>query len=154
MVGRIESVHYMQQKQTRRSKVNTGQPMLMISDSVFDLAIETAKSSPSKKKVGAVLLKKNKIISTAVNLEAKSHPLQAKFAERAGLWQKIYLHSEIHALIKARETADTIVVARINPQNKLRNSCPCKICSLALEESGVKNIYYSTDDGFVYKYGS
>jgi len=123
----------------------------MISDSVFDLAIQTAKNSPSKKQVGCVLLKRNKIITTAVNLETKSHPLQAKFAKRAGLWQKIYLHSEIHALIKAKEDADTIVVARVNPQNKLRNSCPCKICSLAIEEAGIQNIYYSTDDGFVYK---
>lgn len=124
----------------------------MISDNFLQLAIETAKSSPSKKKVGCVLLKKNKVIATAVNLEKKSHPLQAKFARRVGLGPKIFLHSEISALIKAREDADTIVVARVNPQNKLRNSCPCKICSLALEEFGVKNIWYSTDDGFVYKY--
>jgi tRNA(Arg) A34 adenosine deaminase TadA len=124
----------------------------MISDNYLQLAIETAKSSPSKKRVGAVLLKKNKVVSTAVNLERKSHPLQAKFANRVGLGPKIFLHSEIHALIKAREDADTIVVARVNPQNKMRNAKPCPICALALEEAGVKNIYYSTDDGFVYKY--
>ena len=124
----------------------------MISDNFLQLAIDTAKSSPSKKRVGCVLLKKNKVIATAVNLEKKSHPLQAKFAKRVGLWQKIYLHSEIHALIKAREDADTIVVARVNPQDKLRMAAPCPCCSLALEEAGVKNIYYSTDDGFLYKY--
>jgi len=124
----------------------------MISDSFLKLAIETAKSSPSKKKVGAVLLKKNKIIATAVNLEEKSHPLQAKLAKRVGLAPKIYLHSEINALIKAKEDADTIVVARVNNQGKLRNACPCPICSLALDEYGVDNIYYSTDDGFLYKY--
>jgi len=124
----------------------------MISDSVFDQAIATAKSSPSKKQVGALLLRRNKIITTAVNLETKSHPLQAKFAERVGLWQKIYLHSEIHALIKCKEPVDTIVVARVNPQNKLRNAKPCPICSLAIEESGINHIYYSTDDGFMYKY--
>jgi tRNA(Arg) A34 adenosine deaminase TadA len=126
----------------------------MISDNFLQLAIQTAMSSPSKKRVGAVLLKKNKIIATAVNLERKSHPIQARFAKRVGLWQKIYLHSEIHALIKAKEDADTIVVARINPQNKIRNAKPCPICSLALEEAGVKNIYYSTDDGFMYNYPS
>jgi len=142
----------MQQKQTRHSKVNTGQPMLMISDSVFDLAIETAKSSPSKKMVGAVLLKRNKVIVTATNLESKSHPLQAKFAKRVGLDPKIYLHAEVFCLIKAKSDSDTIVVARVNNQNKLRNSCPCKICSLAIKEAGIQNIYYSTDEGFVYKY--
>ncbi len=142
----------MQQKQTRHSKVNASQPMLMISDSVFDLAIETAKSSPSKKKVGAVLLNKNKVIVTATNLETKSHPVQAKFAERVGLHQKIYLHAEIAALVKCREECDTIVVARVNPQNKLRMARPCPICELALHEAGITKVHYTTNQGFLYEY--
>ena len=142
----------MQQKQTRRSKVNSDQTILMISDSVFDLAIETAKSSPSKKKVGAVLLNKNKVVVTATNLETKSHPIQAKFAERVGLHQKIYLHAEISALVKCREECDTIVVARVNPQNKLRMARPCPICELALHEAGITKIHYTTNQGFLYEY--
>jgi tRNA(Arg) A34 adenosine deaminase TadA len=142
----------MQQKQTRRSKVNSDQSILMISDSVFDLAIETAKSSPSKKKVGAVLLNKNKVVVTATNLETKSHPIQAKFAERVGLHQKIYLHAEISALVKCREECDTIVVARVNPQNKLRMARPCPICELALHEAGITKIHYTTNQGFLYEY--
>jgi tRNA(Arg) A34 adenosine deaminase TadA len=124
----------------------------MISDSIFDLAVEVAKSSPSKKKVGAILLNKNKVIVSATNLETKSHPLQAKFANRVGLDPKIYLHAEIAALVKCRDECDTIVVARVNPQNKLRNSKPCPICSLALKESGISKIYYTTNDGFLYEY--
>ena len=124
----------------------------MISDNFLHLAVETAKSSPSRRRVGAVLLRKSKLVSTAVNLEQKSHPLQAKLAEKVGLGEKIYLHSEIHALIKAKEDADTIIVARVNTQDKLRMAKPCPICSLALEQSGVKNIYYSTNEGFMYKY--
>ena len=142
----------MHQNQMSRSKVDSGQPMLMISDSVFDLAIETAKSSPSKKKVGAVLLNKNKVVVTATNLETKSHPLQAKFAERVGLHQKIYLHAEISALVKCREECDTIVVARVNPQNKLRMARPCPICELALHEAGITKIHYTTNQGFLYEY--
>ena len=124
----------------------------MISDNFLHLAVETAKSSPSRRRVGAVLLRKSKLVSTAVNLEQKSHPLQAKLAEKVGLGEKIYLHSEIHALIKAKEDADTIIVARVNTQDKLRMAKPCPICALALEQSGVKNIYYSTNEGFMYKY--
>lgn len=124
----------------------------MISDNLLDLAIETAMSSPSRRKVGAVLLKKTKIITTAVNLEKKSHPIQAKFAKRVGLAPKVFLHAEVHSLIKARDDADTIIVARVDKHGKLRNSRPCPICSLALEESGVNNVYYSTDDGFMYRY--
>ena len=121
-------------------------------DSVYDLAIEIAKCSPSKKRVGAILLNKSKVVVTATNLESKSHPLQAKFAERVGLHEKIYLHAEIAALVKCREECDTIVVARVNPQNKLRMAKPCPICSLALEESGVDKVHYTTDEGFLYEY--
>jgi len=126
----------------------------MVSDSVFDLAIETAKSSPSKKQVGAVLLNRSKVILTATNLEKKSHPIQARFAERVGLGEKIYLHAEIAALVKCREECDTIVVARVNPQHKLRMAKPCPICDLALKEAGISKIYYSTDNGFLYNYGN
>lgn len=124
----------------------------MISDSVFDLAIQTAKNSPSKKQVGALLLNKNKVLVTATNLETKSHPLQAKFAERVGLKEKIYLHAEIAALVKCREEVDTVVVARVNPQGKLRMARPCPICQLALHEAGITHIYYTTNQGFLYEY--
>jgi tRNA(Arg) A34 adenosine deaminase TadA len=124
----------------------------MISDSVFDQAIATAKSSPSKKQVGALLLNKNKVIVSATNLETKSHPLQAKFAERVGLKEKIYLHAEIAALVKCRDEADTIIVARVNPQGKLRMARPCPICELALKEAGITHIHYTTNHGFLYEY--
>lgn len=124
----------------------------MISDSIFEIAISVAKDSPSKKKVGAVLLNRNRIVMTATNLEDKSHPLQARFAERVGLNEKIYLHAEIAALIKCKEECDTIVVARVNPQGKLRMAKPCPICSLALKEAGIFKVYYTTNDGFLYEY--
>ena len=124
----------------------------MLSSSIYDLAVETARSSPSKKKVGALLLNKNKVVTTATNLETKSHPLQASFAFRAGLPEKIYLHAEISALVKCKEECDTIVVARVNNQGKLRSSRPCPICQLAIKEAGIANIHYTTDDGFLYEY--
>jgi len=123
----------------------------MISDSFLQLALDTAQSSPSRRKIGAVLLKKSKVIATAVNLEQKSHPLQAKLAHKVGLPEKIYLHAEIHALIKAKEDADCIIVARINNQGKLRNSKPCPICSLALESENITKICYTTNRGFMYE---
>lgn len=124
----------------------------MISDNIYNLAIEVAKSSPSKKQVGALLISKNKVVSTGTNLETKSHPIQAKFAERVGLKEKIFLHAEISALVKCREECDTIVVARVNPQNKLRMARPCPICQLALKEAGIAKIHYTTNKGFLYEY--
>jgi tRNA(Arg) A34 adenosine deaminase TadA len=124
----------------------------MISDNFLDLAIQIAKTSPSRCKIGAVLLKKSKVISTAVNLEKKSHPMQAKLAKKVGLDPKIYLHAEVHALVKAKENADTIIVARVNNQGLLRNSLPCPICRLAIESEQIKNVYYTTNKGFLYEY--
>jgi tRNA(Arg) A34 adenosine deaminase TadA len=128
----------------------------MLSDSIYDLAIETARSSTSKKQVGAILLNKSKVVVTATNIETKSHPLQARFAERVGLHEKIFLHAEIAALVKCREVCDTIVVARLGGHNhdELRMAKPCPVCSLALKEAGIHKIHYTTDQGFLYEYGS
>jgi deoxycytidylate deaminase len=123
-----------------------------MNDNLYNFAIEVAKSSPSKKKVGSVLLYKNRVVATATNLDKKTHPLQARLAERVGLHQKIYLHSEIASLVKCREECDTIIVARVNSQNKLRNAKPCPICSMALKEAGIAKVHYSTDNGFLYEY--
>ena len=124
----------------------------MISGPMMDLVIDVAKSSPSKKQVGALLLNKNRVVVSATNLETKSHPTQAKYAKKAGLHEKIYLHAEIAALVKCREECDTIVVARVNSLNKLRNAKPCPICSLALQEAGINKICYTTDEGFLFEY--
>ena len=102
--------------------------------------------------VGALLLNKNKVVASATNLETKSHPIQAKFAQKVGLCEKIFLHAEIAALVKCREECDTIVVARVNPQGKLRMARPCPICDLALREAGISKIHYTTNQGFLYEF--
>ena len=120
----------------------------------MELALNIASSSLSRKKVGAILLNKGKVVAKGVNQDTKSHPLQAQLAELVGLEEKIYLHAEISALIKCKSNVDTIVVARLGGHegDELRNAKPCKICSLALQKAGIKNIYYTTDDGFLYQY--
>lgn len=126
----------------------------MIDRPIMDLAIKAAESSKSRKKVGALLLNKNKVISQGVNQDTKSHPFQAKLADMVGLSEKIYLHAEISALVKCKSEVDTIVVARLGGHegNELRNAKPCPICSLAIQQAGIEHIYYTTDEGFLYEY--
>ena len=126
----------------------------MIDRPIMDLAIKVAESSRSRKKVGAVLLHKNKVITQGVNQDTKSHPIQAKFAQMVGLDEKIYLHAEMSVLVKCKSEADTIVVARLGGHSgyEIRNAKPCPICALALKEAGIEHIYYTTDDGFLYQY--
>ena len=119
-------------------------------------AVEVATTSPSRKRVGAVLYNsKKRVIATATNNDFKSHPVQARWAERVGLKEKIFLHAEMSCLIQAREDADTIVVVRLGGHdgNSLRQARPCKICEPALRYAGIKHVYYSvTDNTFQYEY--
>ena len=122
----------------------------MIIQPIKDAVLHTAAASPSRKKVGAILLYKNKIVQQAYNMDTKTHPLQARLADMVGLSEKIYLHAEIAALVKNKHKCDTIVVARLggHKHNELRNAKPCKICQLAIKEAGIRNIYYTTETGF------
>ena len=114
----------------------------------IDKVIDYAKSSPAKFRHAAICLdSRGRIVSHATN-SRKTHPLQAEYAKRTGKAQKVSLHAEIAALIKAREDIETVVVARINKRGELRNSRPCPICKLALEEADVQDIWFSTDKGF------
>jgi len=126
----------------------------MIDRPTMELALQTADSSLSRKKVGAVLLNKGRVVAKGVNQDTKTHPLQARLAEVVGLEEKIYLHAEVAALIRCRSDVDTIVVARLGGHegDELRNARPCPICTLALEQAGIKHIYYTTDNGFEYDY--
>ena len=122
---------------------------------LLNQAIFVAMASPSKKRVGSILLKRNRVIATAVNLDFKTHPIQHEWGCRVGLPQKSFLHSEISCLIRARDHADTIVVARVggHTRTELRNARPCPVCSAYLKyQSKVVHIHYSTDEGFMYEY--
>ena len=100
--------------------------------------------------MGAILLKKNTIVAQATNLEKNTS--DPSTLGKTCCCMKIYLHAEIAALVKCRDDADTIIVARINSEGKLRNAKPCPVCTMALKEAGIHNVHYTTDDGFVYRY--
>lgn len=130
--------------------------------SILNQAVSVAMASNAPKKVGAILLRKNRIIATAVNDYQRTHPVQYFAAQNAArifnaphLAPKYYLHSEIFALVKAREDADTIVVCRVGGHGgqELRNARPCLICSNFIQRSStITHVHYSTNKGFVYEY--
>jgi tRNA(Arg) A34 adenosine deaminase TadA len=100
----------------------------------IDKVIDYAKQSEAKFRHAAICLdKKGQIVSWATN-SRKTHPMQAEYARRTGKDQKVSLHAEIAALI--------------NKRCELRNSKPCPICRLALEEAQVNEVWFSTDRGF------
>ncbi len=77
---------------------------------------------------------------------SKTHPIQARYAAKAGQHQKINLHAEIMALIKAKGRGHNLYVIRVT-KNGFGSSRPCSICQLAIREAGIKNVWYTTTQG-------
>lgn len=90
--------------------------------------------------------RKGNILGEACNSYVKSHTLQKHYAVKANQPTKEFLHSEISSIIKASKTKrkmHSIWIARIGRNGLPRNSKPCSICEMAIEEAGIKNIFYT-----------
>ena len=113
---------------------------------ILEKLINTANQSECLHKVSCVITdRKNNIVSYSPNL-TKSHPYQSKLASRAGLDQKIYLHSEIACICrnKNRKALYRAYIIRIT-KHGFGMARPCAICRIALEESGISEIVYSVN---------
>jgi deoxycytidylate deaminase len=99
-----------------------------------------------KHRVTAIIYdKRGRVLSVGQNSYVKTHPLQAKAAQRAGFPEKLYLHAEIHAITRVKDLsrATRIFVARFGRDGKQRLAKPCAVCQRAIEEAGIKNVEYT-----------
>lgn len=88
--------------------------------------------------------RKGNLLSSAVNSYTKTHPIQKYFAEQVGHEAKIYLHAEIHAIIKAGDKQiDKIVITRTGKNNQPLNAKPCPICQAAIKAYGISKVSYT-----------
>ena len=115
--------------------------------SYFNLARKASQKSPSKVKMGCVIVKR-KFVCPGWNYMEKSHPKSNSYDN--------YLHAEIHALIRFNnrssvEGAD-VYVYRETKTGELANSKPCSICMMALRESRVKRVCFIEDGKFTWEY--
>jgi tRNA(Arg) A34 adenosine deaminase TadA len=91
--------------------------------------------------------RKGKLLSIATNSYSKTHPIQAYFATKVGQPAKIYLHAEIHAIIKAGDKKiHKIVISRIGKNHKALNAKPCPICQEAIKAYGIPFVSYTTGE--------
>lgn len=90
--------------------------------------------------------KRGQILSVAQNSYLKTHPLQAHHAKKVGEAYKVFLHAEIHALVRCRDLsrAYKILVTRFNRQGKAMNAKPCRVCMSALRETPIEKIEWTT----------
>ena len=88
--------------------------------------------------------KKGKVISVAENNYKKTHPLMQHFGAKVGLHEKLYLHAEVLALVRAGEKkVHSIYVERYNADGSPALAKPCPICAKAIKAWGVSNVFYT-----------
>jgi len=103
------------------------------------LAIEEAKLSTYQHKIGCVIFKGKRIVSSAHNA-IRTSKVPNKFKHYIES-----LHAEAHCIIKARKNLKgySILVIRLNNRGNLVLAKPCEFCSEFIEYVGIKNVYYS-----------
>lgn len=89
--------------------------------------------------------KRGKILSVAYNNYDKTHPEQARLAAKVGEPERVYLHAEVAAIIKAMKVGHPfkIKIERYNKAGKPALAEPCPICKLAIYEANIKFVEYS-----------
>lgn len=108
------------------------------------LALNTAFRSKSKFRLGAVLVKKGRVLSFGVNDMKKSHPRQSKYIKNKEFF--LGLHAELHAIIgvSARDLDEsTLFVGRVLKNGVPALAKPCQACENLLREAGVREVYFT-----------
>jgi tRNA(Arg) A34 adenosine deaminase TadA len=89
--------------------------------------------------------KRGKVLSIGKNSYVKTHPYQAKCAQKVGLPDKQFLHAEIHAIVRCRklDKAHKIVVMRFDKDGEAKNAAPCPVCHSAIQAAGIKIVEHT-----------
>ena len=133
----------------------------MNTDKYFKLARNASRFSDYPKiKIGAVVVCKNKVISVGWNT-TQSHPLQKHYNKYRNVDGREYdvelqsngLHAEMMAIrhLKGDLSKCSIFVYREYKDGSTGISKPCQACMKAMEDIGIKNIYYTTENGYNYE---
>lgn len=117
-------------------------------------AVRAADSAPgynNRQKTGAVIVRKNRIISVGFN-STKSHPLAKLYSKHPNA---IYLHAEIHAIIKylrvdSSISGSSIFIARRTYDSRKKPvgyglAKPCEGCAAAIAHFNFGLVAYSVD---------
>ena len=113
-----------------------------------------------KARLGAVLIYKGKVMSVGWNSN-KTSPLQRELNRYRGYdvdssIAHNTLHAEVACLTKAKDLdidwgRASIFVYRIKKNGSAGLSYPCKGCMALIKSMGIKNIYFSTENGWGYE---
>lgn len=114
----------------------------------------------TKARLGSVLVYKGQVMSVGWNSN-KTNPLQKSLNKLRGFDPEASsahnsLHAETACLIKARDldidwAKASLFVYRIKKDGSSGLSRPCPGCMSYIRSMGIKDIYYSTDNGWCYE---
>jgi len=114
---------------------------------MLNRCLHIAKQVQNKKQnICAIITnRKGNVLSIGTNSYSKSSPLQKRYADRVGAVNKIFNHAEIDAIKKLPYASKpyNIFVARVSKEGYSLPCRPCEICSLALRETKIFNIYHT-----------
>lgn len=88
--------------------------------------------------------KRGRLVAIGKNSYHKTHPLQKSLALRAGKPNKIFLHAEIDAIVKAKgRPIYKMVVLGYNSNGKAVRSKPCSCCMIGINDYGIKHVEHT-----------
>lgn len=125
---------------------------------LLKVAANVATLSNFKYKLGAVLCKQHKIISSGCNSDTVTDPIQSRLdTERHGCYCPGKLHAETSTLlpfIKKRIdiSGSELYIARVTKAGSYGMARPCPSCMKLIKQCGIKKIYYTTNEGYAEEY--
>lgn len=92
--------------------------------------------------------RRDRVLSIGKNSYVKTHPLQARYAQKAGEPYKVHLHAEIAAIVKCKnlKKAHKISVFRYNKQDRPMLARPCPICMSAIRAAKIPKVEWTIDE--------
>ena len=97
--------------------------------------------------------KKGAVLAVAFNDYLKSSPIQKALSIRAGLSEhRTAVHSEVLCLVRASRNhpskrVHTLLIERYDAEGKPRLAAPCASCQLAIKDSKVQIVMYTSENG-------
>lgn len=119
----------------------------------FTAARGISEMSDHRCKIGCVVVRGHKIVSSGHNSSHKTHALQTKVdKEFFGCECAGYLHAETDALLPLIRNKVDLTSASIYIYRKMGDGVgmarPCPRCMSLIKRCGIKQINYTTTDGF------
>lgn len=124
----------------------------------FKKARETAMLSDySKIHVGCIAVYHSSIIGSGCNSN-KTHPIQMHYNRYRNKSEFLLpkLHAEINCINSIKDyeinfSKVKLYIYRIRKDQPFGISRPCPSCMAAIKDLGIRNIYYTTNDGYVHE---